>query len=143
MPALVARAHEERGPADRPADQPLVDALARGLVGAAKKRVGRAADAQALGFGGVDKLPRLGDGDAERLLRMDVLAGGDRLEADLDMRLRDGEVENDLDRRIARGPRRPSRAGMPNSAARASAAAGLTSASATMSRIGNFLAAFR
>ena len=55
---------------------------------------------QALGRGGFDQRPRLGDRDAERLFRMDVLARGDRLEAHLDMRLRHGEVENDLDRRI-------------------------------------------
>ena len=43
---------------------------------------------------------RLGDVDAERLFGMDVLAGGERLQPDLDMRLRDGEVDDDLDRRI-------------------------------------------
>ena len=44
MPALMARAHEERRAADRPADQPFVDGAARGLVGAAEKRVRRAAE---------------------------------------------------------------------------------------------------
>ena len=48
----------------------------------------------------LDELRAVREGDAERLLRMDVLAGGDRLQADLDMRLRHGEVEHDLDRRI-------------------------------------------
>ena len=101
MPALVARAHEERGAADRPADQPFVDRTARGLMGAAEERVGRAAEPQALWP------PRRRSGrrasasaDAERLLRMDVLAGGERLQADLDMRLRDREIEDDLDGRI-------------------------------------------
>ena len=45
---------------------------------AAEKRVGRAAEPQGLGRGGVDQTARLGDIDAERLLRMDMLAGGDR-----------------------------------------------------------------
>ena len=54
---------------------------------AAEERVGRAADPHALGFGGGDQLAGLGDIDAERLFRMDVLARGDRLQADFDMRL--------------------------------------------------------
>ena len=100
MPALVARAHEEGRAADRPADQPVVDGAARGLVGAAEKGVGRRAEPQALGRRGFDQPARLGDRDAERLFRVDVLAGGDRLEADLDMGVRNREVEDDLDRRI-------------------------------------------
>ena len=48
MPALVAGAHEEGGAGDRRADGALVDQLAAGLVGAAEEGVGRAADAQAL-----------------------------------------------------------------------------------------------
>ena len=102
MPALMARAHEERRAADRPADQPLIDGAARGLVGAAEKGVGRAAEPQALGRRGFDQAARLGDGDAERLFRVDVLAGGDRLEADFNMRVRNREVQDDLDRRIGK-----------------------------------------
>ena len=100
MPALVARAHEERRAADRPADQPLIDGAARGLVRAAEKRVGRGAEPQASRGRGFDQPARLGDSDAERLFRVDVLAGGDRLEADFDMRVRNREVQDDLDRRI-------------------------------------------
>ena len=101
MPALMARAHEEGGAADRPADRAVVDQLARGLVAAAEERVGRAADAQAsCRRRPRSSLARLGDIDAERLFGMDVLAGGDRPEADLDMRFRHREVEDDLDRGI-------------------------------------------
>ena len=50
--------------------------------------------------GRVDELSRLGESDAERLLGMDVLAGGDGLEAHLDMRFGHREVEDDLDRGI-------------------------------------------
>ena len=100
MPALMSRAHEERRAGDRRADRALVDQLAAGLVGAAEKRIGRAADAHALRLRRSDELAALGDGDAERLLRMDVLARGHRLEPDLDMRLGDGEIDDDLDRRV-------------------------------------------
>ena len=55
MPALVAGAHEEGRPADRAADQAVVDALARGLMGAAEERVGRAAETQAPGGRGLDE----------------------------------------------------------------------------------------
>ena len=125
------------------ADGAFVDQLARGLVRAAEEGVGRAADPHALGLRRVDQLARLGDGDAERLLRMDVLAGGDGLQADLDMRLRHGQVEDDLDRGIGeqrvdglrrdaefrcRAPRRPP---------------GLRSASRRCRGSGRTLAAFR
>ena len=42
----MAGAHEEGGAGDGAADGALVDELAAGLVGAAEKRIGRAADAQ-------------------------------------------------------------------------------------------------
>ena len=100
MPALVAGAHEEGGAAERNADGAFVDELAAGLMSAAEKGVGRAADPHAAGGCRLDQLARLGDGDAERLLGMDMLAGGDRLQPDLDMRLRDGQVDDDLDGRV-------------------------------------------
>ena len=87
MPALVAGTHEEGRPADRPADEPVVDALPRRLMRTAEKGVGRRSEPQALRGGRVDELPGLGESDAERLLGMDMLAGGDGLEAHLDMRL--------------------------------------------------------
>ena len=66
-------------------------------MGAAEKGVGGAAHPHAARLGSVDQLARLGNLDAERLLGVHMLAGRDRLEADLDMGLRDGEVDDDLD----------------------------------------------
>ena len=143
MPALVAGGAEEGGAADRLADGAIVDELAGCLVGAAEEGVGRAADAQALGFGRVDQLLRFGQADAQRLLRMDVLAGGDRLEADLDMGAGHGEVDDDS---ISGSASRSSTlfTGMPNSAPRASAAARFMSATArTAMMFGNTRAALR
>ena len=96
----MARTHEECSAADRPTDEPLVDALAGGLLAAAEEGVGRGADPQDPGRGRIDEGARFGERDAKRLFRVDVLAGADRLQADFDMRLRAGEIENDLDRRI-------------------------------------------
>ena len=41
MPAFMARTQEEGRAADRPANEPFVDALARGLMRASEERVGR------------------------------------------------------------------------------------------------------
>ena len=112
------------------------------LVRAAEERVGRAADAQAPRRGRVDQTARLGERDAERLFRMDVLAGRDRLQADLDMRLRHREVEDDLDRRV--GENRVDRARGKAEFGRARLRRrGIDVRQATMSRIGNFFAAVR
>jgi hypothetical protein len=100
VPTLVARAHEERRAADRPADEPLIDGAARGLVGAAEKGVGRRAKPQALRPRGFDQSARLGDSDAERLFRVDMLASGDRLQPDVDMSVWNSKIEDYLDRRI-------------------------------------------
>ena len=98
MPALVAGAHEEGGAGDRPADRAFVDQLAGGLVAAAEEGVGRAADAQTPCLAPRPAALRAsGEVDAERLLRMHVLAGGDRLQADLDMGERHRQVDDDLD----------------------------------------------
>ena len=100
MPELMAWAHEKGRAADRPANRALVDQFSRRLMRAAQKCVGRATDPQASSAGGVDQLARLGDVDAERLFRMNMLARGDRLQADLDMRFGNGEIDDDLDRGI-------------------------------------------
>ena len=100
MPALVAGTHEESGPADRPTDRAGVDQRPRRLVAAAEKRVRGAAEPQSARRGGVGKLSSFRQADAKRLLRIDVLAGGDRSQADLGMGGRHGQVEDDLDRRV-------------------------------------------
>ncbi len=78
VPGLLA-ADEHRGAdGERLADRALVDRRAPGLVGRAEEDVGRAADAQpeALGLGG--ERGGLGLVGRERLLGVDVLAGGER-----------------------------------------------------------------
>jgi hypothetical protein len=51
-------------------------------------------------LGGVGQRLALGKIDAERLFRIGVLAGSERLQANGHMRLRDCQVDDDLDRRI-------------------------------------------
>ena len=97
VPALVARTHEEGAAGDRHADRAVVDQLARGLVAAAEERVRRAADAQALGRRKVHHLARLGHVDAERLLRVHMLAGVEHRQADVGVGQRHGQVDHDLD----------------------------------------------
>ena len=100
VPALVAGAHEEGGAGERLADGAVVDQPAAGLVGAAEEGVRRAADAEPLRPGRIEERTRLGGVDRERLLGVDMLAGGDRPEAHLDMGERHGEVDHDLDSRV-------------------------------------------
>ena len=123
-------------PRDRRADRAFVDQLAAGLVRAAEERVGRAADAQAaLLAPPAMSLRASATVDAERLFGMHVLAGCERLKADLDMGRRHGEVDDDLDRRVGQqfvdAPCRDAEL-----AARASAASWRMSATPLTSRIG-------
>ena len=116
--------------------------LAAGLVGAAEEGVRGAAEADALCLRRVDQGFSLGDGDAERLLGMDVLAGGDRPQPDLDVGVRYRQVDDDLDRRIGEqcldAHRRHAELGGAGAAASA-----LMSAIPRISRIGNDDTAFR
>ena len=144
MPALMAGAHEEGAAGNGPADRALVDELAAGLMRAAEEGVGRAADAQRRAPSPSAMSVRASAVvDAERLFRMDVLAGCERFQADLDVGRRDGEIDDDLDRRDPRAVPRRNRAGSPNWLARASAASGWRSATPLMSRIGKYDAALR
>ena len=70
---------------------------ARLLVAAAEEGVGRRADADALGLRRIHQRLAFGEGHPERLFAVDVLAGGDRAFADLDMGAGDREVEDDPD----------------------------------------------
>jgi hypothetical protein len=93
----VARDHEEGGAGDHLAYRALVEQPARALMGAAQEGVGRAADPQAALSGRREQRVRLGEIDRERLLEIDVLAGGERGVSDRSMRPGDREVEHDLD----------------------------------------------
>ena len=97
MPALVARTGEEGGAADDAPHPALVDELPALLVRAAEEGVGRRPHAQAPGPRGVDELLALGEGHAQRLFAMHVLAGGDGLQPHRDMGARNGEVDDDGD----------------------------------------------
>ncbi|ENN84128.1 hypothetical protein RHSP_78414 [Rhizobium freirei PRF 81] len=102
MPALMAGAHEGGGAADRDADRAFVNDGAGRLVAAAEEGIGCRADAQALGGSGIRKPLAFGEIDAERLFRVGVFAGFQCLKTDGDMRLRDGQVDDDLDRGIGK-----------------------------------------
>ena len=102
MPALMARAHEIGGAADGLTEHAAIDHLARSLMGAAEESVGRRADAQPFGARRLNQLLAFGKDDAERLFRIDVLARFDRAQANLNVRLGDGEVEDDVDRGIGK-----------------------------------------
>src|SRR6185437_3722757 len=96
----VSRAHEIGGAAYRLAEGAGIDEVARALVGAAQEGIWRGADAQALGPGRLHEFLALRKFDAERLFRIDVLAGRDGAQTDIDMSAGDRQVEDDLDRGI-------------------------------------------
>ena len=97
VPVLHAVRQHRRGARDRAADPPGIERAATGLVRRAEEGVGRAADAHAPAGGGEHQRLPLAEARGERLLRIDVLAGGDDLPADRAMGERHGEVDDDLD----------------------------------------------
>ena len=66
-------------------------------MGAAEKGVGRAAQSQSLIRSHCSETTSFGKADPERLLGIDMLAGGDRRQADRHVRIGHGQVEHDLD----------------------------------------------
>ena len=97
VPALVARGDHGRGREHRRTDEPVVDRLARGLHARPQDGVRGAPDEHPGGPGRVEQLDRLDRRGGERLLAVQVLAGRDHALADLGVRRRDGEVEDDVD----------------------------------------------
>ena len=73
---------------------------ARRLVRPGQEDVGRAAEPQAAPLGLGHELGGLGDRQVERLLGVDVLAGGERLADDGAVHARRRQVEHDVDRRV-------------------------------------------
>ena len=115
--------------------------LAAGLDAGAQERC--PARSRRAGFffaGRLEQLLSVLAGDGQRLLVVDVLAGFRAASADLRVGLRDGEVEHDLDVVALSSSAVVHTAGTPNSAARAWARSLTRSATATTSRIWNFLA---
>ncbi len=100
MPAFVAGALEEGGAANDGAQDTAIDHGARLLVRAAEKGIGGRTDAQPRGIGRVEQFAPFGEGDAKRLFGIDVLAGGQAFEANIDMGPRDGEIDHEVDGRI-------------------------------------------
>jgi hypothetical protein len=70
-------AHPERGARERAPDRPGVQERSGALVGTAEERVGSTAEPDPGSLRSVHELPRLGHLDAQRLLRVDVLARRD------------------------------------------------------------------
>ena len=71
-----------------------MDAAEKGVRGATQPDAGRRRS--------VDEFSRLGEVDAERLFRVDMLVRGDRSQPDLDVRLGNRQVQYDLDRGIGK-----------------------------------------
>ena len=109
---------------------------------AAEEGVRRGADAQLLLAARSISFRAILERDAERLFRIDMLAGIQRLQANRDVRLGHRQVQDDLDAGIGE-ERIDAHRLQPEFLARASAAAGTMSESPRMSRIGKPFAAFR
>ena len=77
-----------------------IDRIAARLVGGAQKRIGRAADPQALRRRGEHHRLRFGKPGCQRLFQIDVLAGLDDLQAHRRMGRWHSQVHHDLDFRI-------------------------------------------
>ena len=82
------------------ADLALVDIIARQLMSAAEERVGSAADLEIAGRGDPAQLLALFQGQDQRLFGIDVFAGFQDHLGDRKMRIRDRQVDDDIDVRI-------------------------------------------
>ena len=111
-------------------DHAVVERGLDGLDAGAEERVRRTADEHAGGGGRVEHLAAALDAGGQRLLGVDVLAGGDRLQRDVGVQVRRREVQDDVD--VVAGEQLVRRARLRPCSARAlGAASGSTSAQAT------------
>ncbi len=101
MPALVAMAGHEGGGRDRLADPAVVDQFAAGLNPSAQKSVGRAPEEHPLGLGRRQRADAVFAGHGQRFFAINMLARLDGRQVDLRVGLGDGEVQDDLDGRVA------------------------------------------
>ena len=76
----------DAAPATGIADKTFIDRIAAGLVRCAQKRIGRAADPQALRGRGLHHRLRLREAGCQRFFQIDMLAGFDDLQAHRRMR---------------------------------------------------------
>ena len=98
MPALRAGVRDGRGRDERRPDQTLVDHRSRRLQASAEERVRCRSDAHARGGGRIEEPARVLARGRERLLGVDVLAGGDRSQRDRGVRRGWRQDERDVDR---------------------------------------------
>ena len=97
---LVAVTDEPRAAARDPAEPAAVDQLTDVLKAAAEEGIRGAADEQALFLRELDQLFALRERHGEGLFRVDMLAGLERGEVVLIVRLRRGQVEHEVDVRV-------------------------------------------
>lgn len=97
---FVAVTDEPRAAARNPAEPAAVDQLTDVLKAAAEEGIRGAADEQALFLRELDQLFALRERHGEGLFRVDVLAGLERGEVVLIVRLRRGQVEHEVDVRV-------------------------------------------
>ncbi len=83
-----------------PPDPPLIHSLAGELVGAAEKGIGRAADGEVFRGRESAQLLALGQRQHQRLFGIDMLAGFEDPLGNREMRIGDGQVDDDVDLRI-------------------------------------------
>ena len=100
VPVLHPVRQHGRGAGDRTADPAGIDRPPAGLMRGTEEGIGRAADAYAFAGGGEHQRLALGEACGQRLLGIDVLAGGDDLPAHRAVRQRHGQIDDDLDVRI-------------------------------------------
>ena len=91
---------EPRAAARDPAEPAAVDQLTDVLKAAAEEGIRGAADEQALFLRELDQFFALRERHGEGLFRVDVLAGLERSEVVLIVRLRRGQVEHEVDVRV-------------------------------------------
>jgi hypothetical protein len=96
MPHFHAGAHDIAGARRDAADATFIDIFAGKLMRAAEEGIRCATDRQALRLGDAAKLFALLKRQNQRLFRIDVLAGFEDRLRNREMRIRDGEVDDDV-----------------------------------------------
>ncbi len=97
MPSFVSRDDHGGGGRDRRADQVVVHGFSSRLDARTEHGVRSAPENDTSGVGGTEHCPPLCRVEGERLFAVDALSGGDRLQGDVGVCRRDGQVEDHLD----------------------------------------------
>src|SRR5438270_5557040 len=96
MPSLVARSNHRGRCGDWRADQAIVDRFACRLNARSEDRIRSTPDAYIGRSRRLEYLAALTGRSREWLLAIDAFAGANRLESDVRVRCRDGQVEDDV-----------------------------------------------